>query len=240
MSYEWAKSIVALVLMIFAAAAAGSMLTLTGKPQAKTPPEKLRFLHRLSGRVFGVLLLGNSIAGFIFFLKAGDGLPLRGILHLFLALALNGIFFLKLGIVKVYRQHLRSAPVLGMTLLVLTFVIVLSTAAVFFGRLFFHPSSLPASNPPAISAGDIPAGEAKAGAVVFQGLCAACHFPDREDRKSGPGLKNLYGKTLPWSGRPSNPENVILQIHSSKGTMPSFPDLQGRALADLLAYLRTL
>jgi hypothetical protein len=239
MTYALAKSLVGLAILTAALTAALTMLAVTGRPQTKTPPEKLRRRHRIAGRIFGLLLFGNSLAGVLHFLKFGDGLPLRGILHVYAALALNAIFLIKLGVVKIYRQHLRMAPGLGLTIGALTLVIVLTTTSlVLFGS---RPSVSPPVSGPVRSGSHVEsAGNPGAGSRIFQSLCAGCHSPDTAFRKTGPGLKNLFGQPLPESGLPATEESIQRQIHTPRGNMPAFPTLRGRDMDDLLSYLRTL
>ncbi|MGZ5453683.1 MAG: hypothetical protein ACXW2R_05680, partial [Candidatus Aminicenantales bacterium] len=63
--------------------------------------------------------------------EMGDGLSPRGALHFVLAAILIAVLLLKFLTVKTYRQMLRYAPGLGMTLFSLTLVIFLITAGYF-------------------------------------------------------------------------------------------------------------
>jgi mono/diheme cytochrome c family protein len=87
----------------------------------------------------------------------------------------------------------------------------------------------------------LPAGDTERGREVFANQCSACHYHDRTDSKLGPGLEGLLTRdALPSSGRPATLENVLSQLRSPIGTMPSFKSLGDRPAADLLAYLETL
>ncbi|MGZ5468011.1 MAG: hypothetical protein ACXW2H_02595, partial [Candidatus Aminicenantales bacterium] len=68
-------------------------------------------------------------AGFL--VEMGDGLSPRGALHFVLAAILIAVLLLKFLTVKTYKQMLRYAPGLGMTLFSLTLVIFLITAGYF-------------------------------------------------------------------------------------------------------------
>jgi mono/diheme cytochrome c family protein len=232
-----AKSLVGILFLASALAAALSMLFLTGRVAPGNPSGRPRTLHKLAGRAFILLTLINSAAGFLYFLKAGDQLPLRGVLHIVLALALNAVLALKLGVVKPYRQYLRMAPALGLTLLVLAFVIFMITA----GFHLFRPAPAAAPDPAEAKSAQTALGDPALGSRLFGRMCASCHYPDREETKDGPGLKGLFALTaLPASGRPVTEENIALQLRRPLRTMPEFSRLAGRDLADLLAYLRTL
>ena len=232
------KSIIAIFFLGTALTAALAMLTLMGKMERKTGPETLRKIHKRAGFVFGFLLLVLSIICIIYLGKAGDQISLRAVLHTYLALFLLAIFTLKIIIVRFFRQFLKIVPTLGMTVLVLAVVIFLGSAGYFFLRsAAIEPQPAAPSPKPASPVQD----SAENGALIFQNQCAACHFTDKEDRKSGPGLKGILIKErLPVSGRPASPENILKQLNSPYLAMPSFPSLVGKDAADLLAYLKTL
>jgi len=232
------KSIIAIFFLTAAVIAALAMLTLMGKMERKTSPETLRKIHKRAGFVFGLFLLVLSIICIIYLGKAGDQISLRAVLHTYLALFLLAIFGLKVIVVRFFRQFLKIVPTLGMSVLVLAVVIFLSSAGYFFLRSAASGPQLapsPPSSAPSFSGG------AENGALIFQSQCAACHFADKEDTKSGPGLKGILRQArLPVSGRPATPENVLKQLNAPYLAMPSFPTLSGQDAADLLAYLKTL
>ncbi|MDY0044127.1 MAG: cytochrome c, partial [Syntrophales bacterium] len=81
------------------------------------------------------------------------------------------------------------------------------------------------------------------GAALFADKgCANCHYTDKTETKTGPGLKNLFGKdTLPASGRPATEENVRLQLHEPYAHMPSYSGrLTGEEEELIISYLRSL
>ncbi len=61
----------------------------------------------------------------------GDGLTTRGTFHFVLAMSLVAVLLLKFLVVKTYRQQMKFASALGMTLFALTLVIFLITAGFF-------------------------------------------------------------------------------------------------------------
>ena len=238
MSLFLLKSIIAIFFLGAALTAAWAMLTLMGKMEKKTSPETLRKIHKGAGFCFGVLLLVLSVICIIYSGKAGDQISLRAVLHAYLALFLLVIFAFKVVVVRFFRQFLKIIPSLGMTVLVLAVVIFFSSAGYYFLR------SGQADPPPAASsrtAAPVSLGSSENGAQIFQSQCAVCHFSDKEDRKSGPGLKGILKKDkLPASGRPATPENILRQLRTPFLAMPAFPSLAGQDAADLLAYLKTL
>lgn len=79
-----------------------------------------------------------------------------------------------------------------------------------------------------------------AGKELFETKCAECHDLGSASSKVGPGLKGiLKNPTLPWSGKPATPQNVIEQIRHPYGQMPlfTFPE---EDLLNLVAFLNTL
>jgi len=238
MSIFLIKSLIAVLFLAAAATAAFSMLTLMGKVEKKADPLKLRKLHKLAGFTFGVLLLILSVLCFNYWTKAGDGISARAVFHSYLSLALLAVFFLKFLIVKIFRGFLKVAPALGLTIFAMALVVFLGSAGYYFLRSVRAPAvsaAVTAELPPG------PSADARQGAMIFQGRCAGCHFADRLDAKSGPGLSGLlYRPTLPASGRPATVENVRQQLKTPFLAMPAFPDLSEQGLTDLIAYLKTL
>jgi cytochrome c2 len=239
------KSIIAVVFIAFSLTAALSMLTLMGRMEKKASPDRLRRLHRLAGYLFGLLLLGLSALGIGIVVRQGDSLPLRAVIHGFIGLFLMAVLFLKVLIVRFYRQFLRLMPALGLSIFVLSLV-MFSMAGYFFlraaasepvpGEAIFPPSTSSIQNPsPGVD------GSVESGSSLFDRLCASCHYPDRGESKQGPGLKGLFGmESLPYSRNPVNEANIRQQLSRPALTMPSFAWLTDQDVADLIAYLKKL
>jgi mono/diheme cytochrome c family protein len=222
------KAILAALLLAAAGTATGFMLKVLGGGEAASDPGRLRQLHKAAGFTVLGLLIVLSAAGAVLLRSAGDQAPLRVVLHYHLVLALWAAILLKIAIAGRFRGLLRLAPALGLTMFVLIFVIVVAAAGTYALR------SGPAEAGPAES-------ESASGERLFRTRCASCHFADREEAKTGPGLKGLLKKdTLPASGRPATAESVAAQLKRPYRTMPAFPDLSGRDVSDLIAYLKTL
>jgi len=238
MSYYLIKTVLGWVFLIMGIAAVTSMLTVMGKQEKKMPAPKLRRIHHGAGRVFFLLMLINAVVGFRFWVVSGDTLSFRAVLHAMLALGLVIILFLKVAIVKRFQNLLRYAPTLGMIVFSLGFVVFLISGGFFTARaLAVAPERADVEGAAAVE----PAGNAENGAALFAAKCSACHFPDREEAKFGPGLADLLNKErLPSSGRPATRENVKSQILKPYQSMPAFTDLSEEEIADLLAYLGSL
>lgn len=226
--------------LIFFTAALGaslSMLTLMGRPNRKMKPSLLKILHKINGYIFLLLLLVISYVCIKYVAGVGDRLPPRAISHSVLALFLLVIFFIKISIVRFFKQFLKFVPVLGIIVLSLAFVVTATSAGFYLLRSnnsfteSIDDSTIPINSLELESS-------AEKGKVLFQNKCSFCHYADKEENQTGPGLKGLLKKDkLPHSGRPATVENIRNQLIHPVHSMPSFKDLPELDIADLLAYL---
>jgi mono/diheme cytochrome c family protein len=82
---------------------------------------------------------------------------------------------------------------------------------------------------------------AESGKDLFSANCSGCHYADRKDTKVGPGLQGLFDNPkLPWSGRPTNEENVRATIINGQGKMPPFKHLDASKIKALIDYLKSI
>ena len=232
------KSILATFFLLAGSISIISMLTLMGRSGRKISANFLRKTHKISGFVFCALLVLISYFCIKYWVVAGDQLPARAISHSILALALIITFILKVSIVQFYKQFLKYVPVMGMIVFTLSFIVFSTSAGFFFLRTMCVTGETIES---AAALKTNLQGNIERGFAIFNNMCSACHYADREDKKLGPGLKNILKKEkLPHSGRPANIENIKSQLMRPILVMPSFSNLTGQELADLLAYLETL
>jgi mono/diheme cytochrome c family protein len=232
----YAKSILAIILLGFALVAAGSMLTLMGRPEHKTSPVFLRRLHKISGGFFALMFLVISYFCLHYVKMAGDAMSTRAVLHGVLALFLFAVLALKLSIAQFYRQFLKYVPVMGMTAFSLALVVFFISAGYF---LLVTKEAKPTAGPAGQTGGLT---DAQTGATLFDSKCSFCHYADRTDTKLGPGLQGvLKRETLPVSGRPATPENIERQLLTPYQNMPAVgKSLSSQEIKDLVAYLKTL
>ncbi len=231
------KSIVGIFFIIVAFFAAFSMLSLMGKADRKTGASQLRKIHKISGWILTALLLIISYLCIRYWAVAGDQISTRAIFHGTLAFALIALLILKLSIVRFYKQFLKFAPVLGMIIFSMSFVVFSLSAGFYFLRMICARTTSPNLS---MSQARV-SGDAEKGVLHFSNLCSACHHADREETKQGPGLKNILKKErLPSSGQAANIENIKKQLKAPFLAMPSFPNLSEQEIADLLAYLEKL
>jgi mono/diheme cytochrome c family protein len=116
----------AVISILFVVTGAGALLTMLynmGRQEKKVGPETLRKLHIAFGLSFAVLLLVLASVGAVIVSRLGDGMSLRAVLHMVLALELVAIVLLKIVIARFYRGLLRFAPVLGLIVFGLAFVV---------------------------------------------------------------------------------------------------------------------
>ncbi len=125
------KAILAVVLLGIGCVSFLTMMARFGRPGDEVRSERLRKLHKAAGYIYIALLAPLAYFGVDFLAEMGDGLSARGAFHFVLAMALVAVLLLKFLIVKTYRQLLRYASTLGMTLFSLTLVIFLITAGFF-------------------------------------------------------------------------------------------------------------
>jgi mono/diheme cytochrome c family protein len=239
------KSIIAVFFLALALAAALSMLTVMGRAEKKTSPDTLRKIHRVTGYIFALFLLGLSTLGIRIVVQSGDSLPVRAVIHGFIGLFLLAIFLLKLLIARFYRQLLRLMPALGMTVFVMSMV-MFSMAGYYFLRAVAsepvpgEPSPPPAATPVDPRASSL-SGDVDNGAALFASLCSSCHHADREENKVGPGFKGLFRMAaLPYSRKPVTEGNIRQQLVRPALSMPSFARMSEQEIADLMAFLKTL
>jgi hypothetical protein len=109
-----------------------TMMARYGRPGDEVRAARLRKVHKAAGYVYIALLAPLAFFGAKFLAEMGDGLSARGTFHFVLAMALLAVLFLKILTVRTYRQLLKHAPALGMTLFSLTLIIFLLTAGFFF------------------------------------------------------------------------------------------------------------
>jgi mono/diheme cytochrome c family protein len=238
MSEYLLKSLIATALVAAGLSAFLSMMALMGRAERKGDPGKLRKAHRVSGWLFVLVLVPLVLMGLDFLSEMGDALTLRGVIHVVLAFSFLAVLLLKLSIVRFYKQFLKFAPPLGMTVFVLALVLFLMTAGFTFLR-----SAAP--RPPdeeevPVASGTVPARPGE-GRAIFRENCVSCHSIDGSEGGIGPDLKGLFRReALPASGKPPLPANIVQQLRHPLGTMPAFPQLSDRELADLLAYFINL
>lgn len=245
------KAILALFFLAAGIAAVLFMFALMGKAERRMSATFLRRAHKTAGAIFTILLIVISI----FCIKrvgiVGDNISTRSVFHAVFAIALIGVLAVKIVIVQFYKELIRFAPALGITVFVLALVVFSTSAGFYFVRLGTRPGVEEVTTlsereriGEEIGPGDkgkVQVGDAEAGKEIFINKCSFCHYSDRDEAKIGPGLKSLLkNETLPYSKRPATVENVVSQMREPVGTMPSFSSLSDEEMANLIAFLEKL
>ncbi len=79
------------------------------------------------------------------------------------------------------------------------------------------------------------------GQAQFKEKCTVCHWPDKTDKRIGPGMKGLYKRAKMFDERPVTDANVRDLILKGGGKMVGFEDsLDAKQVDALIAYLKTL
>lgn len=238
MSFFHLKIILALFFLVTAVIAVTSMLTMMGKAEKKANPKTLRKIHIISGRLFLLLLLPLLFLGMRHWTQIGEQASLRAVFHAILAWGLITLFLIKVVIVKFFKQFLRFAPAMG--LLVFGFVIVVFfISAGYYSVMALGAKPMPSEEVQPGSSEIV--GNSESGASYYNTNCLSCHYTDTEDKKVGPGLKDLFNKEkLPYSDRLTTVENIKQQLIRPVLVMPSFTKMTDQEMADLIAFLKTL
>ncbi len=238
MSLFFIKSILAIIFLIAGLTAIICMLTLMGRSERKISAVLLRRVHKIAGLTFSILLLVISYFCIKYWIMVGDQISVRAAFHGLTGFTLFIVLVLKLLVVRFYKQFLRFVPIMGMIVFSLAFVATTTSAGYYLLRLACAESEPVETATPAQASLQ---GNIEEGSALFASKCISCHFADSEEKKHGPGLKDLLKKeTLPHSGRPATIENVKKQLIRPILTMPSFANFSEKEMADILAYLETL
>jgi mono/diheme cytochrome c family protein len=226
------KSILSIFLALSACVAIFSMLELMGRKEKRFAPKILKTVHKANGVFF--ILLALVISYYCLKIMRGAGLELsaRAALHSLLATTVFLVLFLKISIIRLYRQYYSMAVPLGMVVALLTLGTVASSAGYYFAMKGGGAEALVSE-----SSEDI----VNQGAVLFKKYCADCHYANRTDSKIGPGLKGLSQlEKLPSSGRSPTDENIRRQLIAPFAAMPSFTNLTEEELKSMVAFLKSI
>jgi len=251
MQFYLFKSILSIFLLFLGVFASLVMYELLGRRQLRYDAQKLKWLHKTSGRFFLFLSLFISLLCVGFIIIMHSHISLRGAIHSILATGVLVVLFIKIAVVYRYRQHYRTLPVLGILLLGLTAGTFVSST-VYYLAAAQSMTVAPASGLPAKqdkeTAGTVPKMRIRTdqasilrGKGLYNTKCSFCHDINSTTSGVGPGHKGLLrNPLLPFSNKPATPENIAAQIRNPYKDMPAFPYLSDDEIADLIAYMNTL
>jgi len=244
MSFFITKLILGTVFFLIGIGAALTMLILMGRTEKKASPDTLKKLHKFFGYFFFLFLLALAVLGFDYWEALGENISTRALLHAVLALSLLIILITKILIARYYRQFLKMAPTMGLTVFCLAFV-VFSISGIYY--VLRVPDQLP--SPEQIEkiektrgdAGRTLPGSVEQGKKTFNRLCFSCHAIDSGANKMGPSLMGLSEtNAMPHTGKLVIFENIKQQLVDPVLMMPAFKDLSDQEIANLTAFLKTL
>lgn len=240
-SYMLLKWSLSILLIIFASLSFFTMLEIFGKTNRRFNMEKLKRIHRLSGRLFFFVFLVGALGCLYYLYQSKVEFTPRATVHVFSAVAIFLLFSLKMLFVKFYRQFYNYAKLLGIIVTLLSFNLFAFSSGYSLVTSDFKKAENKTEQTEIIVA-QSQKGDAQAGKRLFNQHCISCHYPDKKDyKRAAPGLKGLYGeKLLPVSKKPVTDENVRNQIKRPLRYMPSFADLTEQEIANIIAYLKTL
>lgn len=200
--------------------------------EAKTNA-RILFFHRAGGYTFVALFL---VMGYFMFSRLGGasgGSAPMPLVHLILAMLLVPLVFIKVLVARYYKNHYSLLLPLGLTIFVLSFVLIAVTAGPYLARdTKIENVSLDAIDQPPVTI------DINQAATTMQQHCSRCHNLDRvvSAVKDAPGwLKTVKRmQSLPGSGISDDDATVIVSYLTSQAA-PHAPDanmLVARALVD--------
>ena len=244
-----------MVMALLALTAMYTMFEALGRAggQSRFSPEKLKRIHRINGYLFVVLYL--IIAGICLSILDDTNARLSPRLAMHCAIAVTVIILvaLKVSFNRRYRQFYGKITNIGITLAILTLVMVALSGAYYlfmtdfgtnrsFERVLRGAQVSPGLLEPA-QAFAIPtdAASIERGSALYDENCTVCHDPLSNKTKVGPGHKGILKNAfLPVSHKPATAENIRNQLRNPYRMMPSFDYLSDKEVGDIIAYLNTL
>jgi len=241
------KSYVAPLLIVSAFVALFTMFEVFGRSEKRFNVKILRTIHWINGIFFILIYLIISYYCIKFIDASNAELSPRGALHTVIGVAIFIIYFLKVLIVRFYKQLMSKVPILGIMLFCLTFGLVAISSGYYFlvsdreiGKAMRLEETGKDEKSEMEEVTNL-AGAAERGREILHQRCSFCHATNSKAFRMGPGLKGiLKGEELPMSKRPANRENIKRQIREPFRSMPPFLDLTDEDVEAIIDYLETL
>ena len=234
-----------------------TMFEFYGRKEKKFSATALKRIHRWNGYLFLLLFLVIAYLCLDILAKTRMALDSRIMFHAVLALAVLLLLLTKIAYVRVYKLFYAQARIMGPVIGLLAIGLTAISGGYYllvngFGTVAEaehagheheqqeHEASQDRAGSSAIKPGTDQE-SIEQGKALYREKCIFCHDPHSRKKKMGPGHENILGRdTLPVSGRPATPENIVSQLRDPYQNMPPFPDLSRKQVEDLLAYLNTL
>lgn len=257
MSIFFLKSVLSLLVVMLSLVSMFTMFEILGRNEAVFHIEKMRKIHKITGRLYFVIFILIALFCLNFIVQAKAELSTRTAMHSLFALSILLLFGLKLLYVRAYRKFYDQVKLLGLLMVFITFGLVGSSGGYYllvseFGTDATYDSiiSYRKSVKLTMADGTVVQDETAVqtdpesigkGKNLFDAKCKFCHSAFSSETIVGPGLKGiLKSDELPVSKRPATAGNIILQFRKPFNRMPAFDYLTEEEIADLLAFLNTL
>jgi len=213
----------ALIGVLFVLLAVGAVWLMfdgsTSAPQSDRARRMFR-AHRVAGYLFIALFCIMTWFMILKIKDRPDELPAPSMLHALIAVVMAPLLFIKVLVARYYRNHTSILVPLGLTIFVLAFVLVTTTA----GPYFLRTATVKNISLQAIDMGiakiDLQASEA-----LMQRRCSRCHNLDRvvgakKDARAWLATVDRM-RGLPGSGISESDEKIILSYLLSEDSINS-------------------
>jgi mono/diheme cytochrome c family protein len=227
-----------------------TMFEIFGRSEKRFNIEKLKKLHRANGIFYLLLFIFIAYFCIDFMIKTRVEPSPRALFHSVFALTVLILLFLKISIVRIYRQFYGKVQTIGLLIALISFGMVGTS-----GGYFLLVTRL-GTDIPAPKVGDqkkdVPQEGIKVvvktdpksiaeGKALYESKCIFCHDPYSTRKKFGPGHQGIMKTpSLPASGNPATPENILNQLRNPYQNMPSFSELSDKDALNIIAFLNTL
>ena len=254
MSIFFMKSILSIILFIFAVINMITMFEIFGREQRRFDVEIFKKAHRITGIFYILVFILVTFFCLRFILTTKTELSVRSAFHGVFALAILVLLAVKILYLRVYRQFYNQAKVFGIIISFLTIGAAGTSAGYYllvsefgtdktYDKIIQYKEKiiqekknevrkLPVrTDPESIGRGK----------NIFDAKCKFCHNAYNLETIVGPGLQGILKNTvLPVSKRPATSENIIKQLRQPFSRMPSFEYLSEGEVEDIIAFLNTL
>jgi len=243
------KSLLSLIVLLLSLIGVITMFEMLGRADRKYPAETLRKLHRANGLMYLITALFIAWLCLDFLVKTKAEPSARAVSHAVFALAVLLLLFMKVLIVRRYRQFYGRLQTAGLILAFVSFGMI-GTSAGYFLLVTKFGTEVPARSAEqkteAVQGKEAApiktdAESIRKGRELYESKCTFCHDPHSNTTIVGPGHKAiLRNSVLPVSKRPATPENIANQLRHPFKEMSSFSYLSDEEIQSLIAYMGTL
>jgi cytochrome c2 len=206
--------------------------------------ERLKKLHRLSGKLYFLIYLLIAYFCLDFILKTKAEPSSRASFHGIFALAVIVLLFLKVLFIRFYKQFYGQVKIIGLLIALITFGMI-GTSAGYYLLITKFGKDVPVKKIEKVENSKIvlktDSESILKGKKLYETKCYFCHDAFSTKWGVGPGHKGiLKNPLLPVSKKPATPENIANQIRKPYRDMPSFSYLSDEDVQNIIAFLNTL